>query len=219
MAHITSWIRTRSSSTDRSQVFQKSAWEVLPGRSPLWEDEEHSAAMRLETPAHGLPLLASRPGQTVGPPSPPLSAHLTVDLEPQRSDHSQVLTGTESRRNHAGLGTSRTAIRSRGSSNTARTLQDRSLDRNQAEPGRHLEPFTCLARDAPIGATGAGRRRGTSAGRQRSSLHDPSLNVSGRRNRVKIVSSGISSGSHCEEPAIPHGGMLSATRGGLDGWL
>ncbi len=38
-----------------------------------------------------------------------------------------------------------------------------------------------------IGATGAVGRRGTSPGRQRSSLHDPSLNVSGRRNRVKIA--------------------------------
>ena len=115
MAHELSWIRTDRSTTDRSQVFQTSVWKVLPGRSPIMSEvKEHPAAKRFETRPHGLPPLGPRPGQTVGPPSPPLSAHLTVDLESQRSDHSHVLAGTESRRDHDGVGTSRIAIRSGG---------------------------------------------------------------------------------------------------------
>ena len=67
-----------------------------------------------------LPLSVRDPRQTGGPPYPPLlSAHPAVlleseQLESEQRDHSQVLTGTESRRDRDGVGTSRTAIRSWG---------------------------------------------------------------------------------------------------------
>jgi hypothetical protein len=161
MAHELSRIRSSCSRTDRYQVFQKSAWNVLPDRSPITSEfREHPAAMRFETPAHGLPPLGSRPGQTVGPPCPPLSAHTTVDLESQRCDHDQVLTGTESRRDHDGVGTSRTAIRSEGKPEHRGDATGPAVGSEPGEPGRHVEPFTSLARDAPIRATEWGRSMG-----------------------------------------------------------
>src|SRR6476659_7875657 len=76
-----------------------------------------SSAPRMMT-SHDLrmvsPLSVHDPARPSGLPLPPLSAHLAVDLESERGDLSQDLTGTRSRRDHDGVGTSWIAIGSGG---------------------------------------------------------------------------------------------------------
>jgi len=186
--------------------------KVLPGRSPITlEVREHPAERRFETRRMVSPPLGSRPGQTVGPPSPPLSAQLAVELESQRRDHSQVLMGTESRRDHDGVGTSRIAIRSGGK---PEHRADATGPVVGSKPGGS-RPTPRAVHIPCTGCTHRRNRRGRSAGHIRRPATILAAHFVAERPRTSKSREdpGVQhlAGPHCEERAIPHGGMLPAT--------
>ena len=149
-----------------------------------------------------LPLSVRDPGQTGGPPYPPLlSAYPAVLLESEQRDHSQVLTGTESRR---GSGRRRHVANRDQIWGEARTPRGRYRTRrwigNRSSPVDVSNRSHALHGMPPSAQPGADRRPRISAGGQRSSPRAPITGAAGRRNRVKIAAAMV--GHHANKDAL-----------------
>ena len=141
------------------------------------------------------------PARPAGLPPPLLSAHPAVLLESEQRDHSQVLTGTESRR---GSGRRRHVANRDQIWGEARTPRGRYRTRrwigNRSSPVDVSNRSHALHGMPPSAQPGADRRPRISAGRQRSSPRAPITGAAGRRNRVKIAAAMV--GHHANKDAL-----------------